>query len=217
RRARGKGARRAASGRRSPRPGGGRTRPGCSALGGVGLRRPGAGSAHGCERRLRLVDDQLERLRVRHGQVGEHLAVELDARLSAAGHELVVREPLASRGRVDADDPQTSEVPLLRLAVAVGVDERVLDLLLRPPVAGVLLAPVAARLLEDLAALLARVDRTLDAGHQRLPSSRLTFGALASETGSALLNARLRFADFFSRLWLFIACRRRSLPAPVTL
>src|SRR5262249_54826771 len=51
------------------------------------------------------------------------------------------------------------------LAVAVGVDERVLDLLLRVAVARVLEAPVPLGLLEDLAALFARVNGALDAWH----------------------------------------------------
>src|ERR1051325_7663811 len=38
-----------------------------------------------------------------------------------------------------------------------------------------------------------------------------------SETDSARRKLRLRLGDFFSRLWLFIACRRRSFPAPVDL
>src|SRR5438105_960293 len=48
---------------------------------------------------------------------------------------------------------------------------------------------------------------------QRLPSSRFTLRSSASATGTSLRKPRLRFADFFSSLWLFIACRRRTLPA----
>src|SRR5262249_26173904 len=70
-----------------------------------------------------------------------------------------------------ADDPEATELALLVLAIAVRVDERVLDLLLRVRVVRALEAPVALRLLENLAALLARVDGTLDAGH-RLPLSK---------------------------------------------
>src|SRR6266542_2509760 len=43
------------------------------------------------------------------------------------------------------------------------------------------------------------------------------FGTSLSATAASLLNLRFFRADFFSRLWLFIAFRRRSLPAPVTL
>src|SRR5262245_40456696 len=49
------------------------------------------------------------------------------------------------------------------------------------------------------------------------PSSRRTSRSSCEATGWSLVNARLRLALFFSRLWLFIPCRRRSLPPPVTL
>src|SRR5918992_5745758 len=54
-----------------------------------------------------------------HGDVGQHLAVELDARAAQAVHELAVRHALAARGRVDAHDPQPAEVALAVAAVAV--------------------------------------------------------------------------------------------------
>src|SRR5437762_705072 len=82
------------------------------------------------ERGLRLRGDGAERGRVADREVGEHLPVELDAGLRAAVHELVVREPVAARGRVDPGDPEAPEVTLPDLAVAVGVDERAVDLLL---------------------------------------------------------------------------------------
>src|SRR5918999_3065986 len=56
-----------------------------------------------------------------HGDVGEHLAVEIDARAAEAVHELAVRHALAAGGGVDAHDPQAAEVPLAVAAVAVGV------------------------------------------------------------------------------------------------
>jgi hypothetical protein len=56
------------------------------------------------------------------------------------------------------------ESPFAR-AVAVRVDERVLDLLLRVAVVRALAAVVPLGLLENLATLLARGDRSLDASH----------------------------------------------------
>src|SRR5438552_16087530 len=50
-----------------------------------------------------------------------------------------------------------------------------------------------------------------------LPNSLFTSRASAGATVWSLLKSRFRLADFFSRLWLFIAWRRRSFPAPVTL
>src|SRR4029077_21287586 len=47
--------------------------------------------------------------------------------------------------------------------------------------------------------------------------SFLTFLTSLSATSYIFRKPRLRFDDFFSRLWLRIPCRRRSFPVPVTL
>src|ERR1700741_1516871 len=79
-----------------------------------------------------------------------------------------------------------------------------------------MLAPVVAlRFLEDFAPLLARVDGPLYPAHL-LPPSRVrtvlvSDGAIS--TGRAI--RRLRFGDFFSRMWLEYARRPRSLPVAV--
>src|SRR5437867_2232060 len=75
----------------------------------------------------------------------------------------------AYRGRVDPHDPEAAERALLGLAVAIGVDERVLDLLLRVAVARLLEPPVALRVLQDLAPLLAGMDGSLDARQRLAP------------------------------------------------
>src|SRR6266536_4578315 len=136
------------------------------------VRRPGSlsGWARSFERGLRLLGDRAERLRIVYGELRQHLAVERDLGLAKAGHELGVRELVLPRGGVDADDPQPPERPLLVLAVTVGVVERMLDLFLRVAVRGLLQPPVALRLAENLAALLARVNGTLDAWHSPIPS-----------------------------------------------
>ena len=63
------------------------------------------------------------------------------------------------------------KVRFLTFRSRYGVDERALDLLLRVPVVAVLPAPVPLRLLEDLAALLLRVDGSLDSRHYLTLSS----------------------------------------------
>src|SRR5687767_11524487 len=98
-----------------------------------------------------------ERLGVADGDVREHLAVELDAGLLEAVHELAVAHALLAGGGVDADDPQAPEVALLVAAVAVRVGVRLEQGLLGPLVAGVRLPPEALGALEGGAALLARV------------------------------------------------------------
>src|SRR5687767_2289110 len=98
-----------------------------------------------------------ERLGVADGDVREHLAVELDAGLLEAVHELAVAHALLAGGGVDADDPQPPEVTLLVAAVAVRVRIRLEQGLLGPLVAGVRLPAEALGPLEGGAALLARV------------------------------------------------------------
>ena len=120
------------------------------------------------ERGLGLLGDDGERSRIGDRDVGERLAVELDPGLVHARHELVVREAVLPRRRVDADDPEAAERALLVLAVAVGIGERMLDLLLGVRVVRVLEAPVALRLLEDLPPLLARGHGSLHPGHRLL-------------------------------------------------
>src|SRR5215217_2700630 len=62
-----------------------------------------------------------EALRIAHGHVGEHLAVELDACLLEAVHELRVAEALEAGRRIDAHDPEPAEVPLAGPPVGVRV------------------------------------------------------------------------------------------------
>src|SRR5262249_2821439 len=133
--------RRAGSGVRRTPPGGGRSRAVCS----------------GGQRRLGLLRELRERVGVADREVGEHLAVELDVGRLQPGDELVVREAVRAGAGVDPNDPEPPERALAVLAVAVRVDERVLDLLLRVLVVRALEAPVALGLLENLAARLARL------------------------------------------------------------
>ena len=65
-----------------------------------------------------------------HRDVGEHLAVDLEAGQLEAGDQLAVRQAVNARSRVDARDPQRAQVALLGAAVAVrvlaGLDDRLL-------------------------------------------------------------------------------------------
>src|SRR5439155_8281976 len=133
-----------------------------------------------------LLGHRREGVRVAHSKLRQHLAIELDPGGVQPRDELVVRQPVRARSRVDANDPERAERPLLVLPIAVGVDERVLDLLLRVAVARLLEPPVALRLLEDLAALLARVDGALDAGHGLFHPQKLLDG-LRIDAGDRLI------------------------------
>src|SRR3954465_4209550 len=112
-----------------------------------------------------------EGLGIAHGDVGQHLAVQLDTRQLQAVDERRVRHPLGARGGVDAGDPEPAEVTLAVATVAVRIGVRLEHRFLGALVRGVGLAAEALRPLEDLAALLARVDGTLDAGHRPFPFS----------------------------------------------
>ncbi len=70
-----------------------------------------------------LVDNRLESGGVVEGEVGQDLAVDLDTSLVDEAHELGVRKVLHAGGGVDTLDPQSAEVALLILAVAVSVSQ----------------------------------------------------------------------------------------------
>src|SRR3954449_11772805 len=99
-----------------------------------------------------------EGLGVADGDVGQHLAVELDLGQAQAVHQLAVAHALLAGGGVDALDPQAAELALAVIVVPVGVGAELEQLLLLAPVARMLLAPVPLGPLEGRAALLARVD-----------------------------------------------------------
>src|SRR3954465_13360392 len=140
-------------------------------MGAPGLGRCGR-AVLGSRRLPGAVGKTSEGLGVADGDVGQHLAVELDLGQAQAVHQLAVAHALLAGGGVDALDPQAAELALAVLAVTVGVRARLEQLLLRALVARVLLAAVPLGPLERRAALLARVYRTLDPAH--LPSSSLT-------------------------------------------
>src|SRR3954447_10473371 len=102
--------------------------------------------------------ESAERLGVAHGNVGQHLAVQLDAGQLQAVHELRVAHAVELGGGVDAGDPQAAEVALAVAAVAVRVGLRLDERFLRPLVIVVRLATEPLGPLEDFAPLLAGVD-----------------------------------------------------------
>src|SRR5829696_5283574 len=182
---------------------------------GIKKRRPpcgsGAGGASmsglGCSGRRRLagaLGESAEGLGIAHGDVGQHLAVQLDPRQAHPVDELRVGHAVLPRGRVDAGDPQAPEVALAVAAVAVGVLIGLEDRFLGALVVRVRLAAVALGLLENGAALLARIDGALDAAHFAfpIPNSLRTRLASLPEIATSLRKPRFRLGDFFSRMWL---------------
>src|SRR6202000_1481784 len=113
---------------------------------------------------------------IRDGDLGQHLAVHLDLGFVQAVDKFGVAHAVEPRGRVDPRDPKATEGPLLVATVAVGVHARPLHLLFGEPIRRMLAPEVAFGFLQDLAALLARVDAALDATHLPPPRSFRTFG-----------------------------------------
>src|SRR5467141_4838175 len=68
---------------------------------------------------------------VAHGQVSQHLAVDLYSGLAEAVHQLAVGQPRLPRGGVDASDPELPHLTLAAATVAIGVSESVKDGLVR--------------------------------------------------------------------------------------
>src|SRR6201999_833734 len=156
--------------------------------------------------------ESAEPLRGRDGDLGQHLAVHLDFGLVQAVDKFGVAHAVQPRGGVDPGDPETAEGPLFVAPVAVGVHARPLDLLFGEPIRRMLAPEVALGFLQDLAALLARVDAALDAAHLPPPRSLRTFGPSFGAIAAGRPIARFFFGDFFSRMWLENAWRPRSLP-----
>src|SRR5215210_6931367 len=185
---------------------------------GRGARCGGVFGGSGRRRLAGALGESPEGLGVAHGDVGQHLAVQLDAGQLQAVHERAVAHALLAGGGVDAGDPQAAEVALAVAPVAIGVGVGLHDRLLGPLVVRAGLAAEALRALEGRAALLAGVDGALDPRHlDPAPSSFLTRLASSGFRIVGWPRRRFRFGDFFSRMWLVKACRPRTLPLAVSL
>lgn len=69
----------------------------------------------------------LECLRVVHGEIGQHLAVEADVFRFELTHEFRIGHSLHAGSSVDTLDPQAAEFPLLVLTTYVSVGQTFLD------------------------------------------------------------------------------------------
>src|SRR5260370_14165422 len=81
---------------------------------------------------------------VAHGQVSQHLAVDLYSGLAEAVHQLAVGQPRLPRGGVDASDPELPHLTFAAAAVAIRIREGVKDGLVRAPEQGLLREPEAS-------------------------------------------------------------------------
>src|SRR5262245_56772536 len=140
---------------------------------GGGSRPPSrAGSAAGVA--AGRLDEASEAGGVAHRQLGQDLAVERDAGLLEAAHELRVRRAEGAAPRIDPQDPERAELALLGAAVPVGEGQGPGDGLRGALVETPAAAPVALGLLEHLLPTLASLRPTLGAGHGK-SSLRLTW------------------------------------------
>jgi hypothetical protein len=112
-----------------------------------------------------LADQRAEGVAFVHRHVGQHFAVERDARLLQRVHELAVGQAFGANRGVDALDPQGAEAPLLHLAVAIGVLPGLLDGLAGDSDRVLAAAVIALRLIKDPLVLGARGYAALDACH----------------------------------------------------
>src|SRR5580700_8350379 len=133
---------------------------------------PVAGFISSCRFRLRLgerglcrLDNRGEGFRLADCQVGQDLPVELEPGELCPVHELRVGQSVFADAGVDALDPQSAEVALLVAAVAIGVAQRLLDLLNRDAVGGAAAAAITLGEAEHLFVAGMRCDAAFDPGH----------------------------------------------------
>src|SRR3954471_23569914 len=117
------------------------------------------------QRLLGLADQLREGRRLLAGEVGQDLAVDLDAGLLDAVHELRIGEAVLAHAGIDALDPQTAEIALLGAAVAIRILQAFFDLLDRDPVIGAGAADIALGHVDDFLVTGVRGDAALSASH----------------------------------------------------
>src|SRR5688572_3416195 len=132
-------------------------------------RRPCMAARRSCnlrrERALRLLCQRRKTRRVVHGDVRQHLAVEGDAGLQQAVHETAVAHAVDAGSRIDAGDPQRTEIALLLLATDVGVLQCLRDRLLGDAEDLATGVVVALGLLQDFLVTATRRNTTLNSCH----------------------------------------------------
>ena len=147
-------------------------------------------------------------LRIAHGEVGQDLAIHLDAGLVETVNQLAIGKTVEPSGSVDTGDPQTAEIALAVAAVPVGVDLSPIEGFLGGAEQATARPPIALGLFEDLFLALLGGDAGFypwngcfslkshfglrssdgkDAGRAHfMPSARLTLSILAWATGASL-------------------------------
>src|SRR5690349_5550158 len=128
-------------------------------------------AASGCERRLGLFGDGLERCRFVDREIRQHLAVDGDAGLREAVDKSAVGQAERTDRGVEALNPEGTERTLLALAIAEGVLAGLLDRLLGDADGVLAAAVIALGSLEDLLVLGVGGHTAFDARHDENPWS----------------------------------------------
>src|SRR5687768_17174916 len=172
-----------------------------------------------CECALRLLCQRRKTLRVVHGDVRQHLAIEGDAGLQQAVDKSAVTHAVDAGRRIDAGDPQRTEIALLLLAANVGVLQRPGDRLLGDAedlAAGVV---VALGSLQDFLVTGSCRNTTLNSCHFSSPhkygSMRSRRPASSARTWFVCRRLRFRLVAFLVRMWLLLAWPALYLPEAV--
>src|SRR6266478_4967310 len=122
------------------------------------------------QRGLGLVDNGLERRRLRDSEIRKHLSIDHDARLAEAGDKSTVGQPELAHRRVKPLNPQRPEGSLAAFAVAKRILIGLFDRLLGDPYGVLASAIIALGGFEDLLVLGMSGDAPFDAGHGGSPS-----------------------------------------------
>ena len=106
-----------------------------------------------------------EGLRIDDRDLGEHLAVDLDAGFLQAAHEDAVADAIETASGVDALDPKLAVIPLDQTAGIVRIAKRMANLLFRGFEKKVLASEIAGRGLQDLFTTGTGNGATFDSSH----------------------------------------------------
>ena len=115
--------------------------------------------------RLCLLSQGCERCGIGDGQLGEHLAVDVHAGDLQAVHHLGIGQAVQAGRRVDAGDPQATEVALLLLAADICITQGTANLCAGGTLLLALRAKVTLGELHYLTLFLLCVHRTLNSCH----------------------------------------------------
>jgi hypothetical protein len=116
-------------------------------------------------RRVGFFNEGTESRRIVDSDVGQHLAIQIDARALEAIDELAVRDFGRAAGCIDAHDPQRTEIPLLKPAPDVPIPQRLFDGLLCGAVQLRLGEKITLRAAKCFVAIVSPIGPSFDSWH----------------------------------------------------